>query len=244
MTECLFLDDSRARTARARVLAASADGIVLDRTVFYARSGGQPGDRGVLRWAGGEVGITEALKGEGGAIRHLPAVGAALPQAGEEVEAEIDWSWRWPLMRMHTTLHLLCVVLPSIAVTGGAVGAEKSRLDFDLPDPPPKEEIERRLNEVIAAAHPVRAEWVEESVLDRNPDLVRTLSVRPPRGLGRLRLVRIGAGEPPVDLQPCGGTHVANTAEIGPVRVVKMENKGRQNRRIVVALAAAGGVAQ
>ena len=240
MTECLFHDDSRLHTAGAHVLAAGPEGIVLDRTVFYARSGGQPGDRGMLRWAGGGTPITEALKGEAGAIRHLPAEGAALPAVGTEVEAAIDWSWRWPLMRMHTTLHLLCVVLPSIAVTGGSVGAEKSRLDFDLPDPPPKEEIERRLNAVIAAAHPVRAEWVEESVLDENPALVRTLSVQPPRGLGRLRLIRIGAGEPPVDLQPCGGTHVANTAEIGPVRVLKMENKGRQNRRIVVALASSG----
>jgi misacylated tRNA(Ala) deacylase len=140
-------------------------------------------------------------------------------------------------MRMHTALHLLCTVLPGIAVTGGAVGADRSRLDFNLPEPPAKEDIERRLNEVIAAGHAVAAEWVDESVLDDNPALVRTLSVQPPRGLGRLRLVRIGTGDPPVDLQPCGGTHVVNTAEIGPVVVQKIENKGRQNRRIVVALA-------
>ncbi len=239
-TECLFLDDSRLQSARATVLGAAADGIVLDRTVFYARSGGQPGDRGLLRWDSGEIEITEAVKGEAGAIRHLPAAGALLPPPGAVVEAVIDWPWRWALMRMHTTLHLLCTVLPSIAVTGGAVGAEKSRLDFDLPEPPPKEEIEARLNAVIRASHPVRAEWVEEAVLDANPKLVRTLSVQPPRGLGRIRLIRIGAGEPPIDLQPCGGTHVANTGEIGPVKVVKMENKGRQNRRIVVALASGG----
>ena len=237
MTERLFLDDSTLRCAEARVLSAAPEGIVLDRTIFYARSGGQPGDSGVLRWDGGETAIADTIKGEGQTILHIPAEGAALPPAGARVSGAIDWEKRHRLMRMHTTLHLLCVVLPEIAVTGGSVGADKSRLDFDLPNPPPKEEIERRLNAVIAAGHPVAAEWVEESVLDDNPALVRTLSVQPPRGLGRLRLLRIGAGETPVDLQPCGGTHVANTAEIGRVLVVKMENKGRQNRRIVVALA-------
>jgi misacylated tRNA(Ala) deacylase len=139
-------------------------------------------------------------------------------------------------MRMHTALHLLCTVLPGIAVTGGSVGADRSRLDFNLPDPPARDDIERRLNAVIAAGHPVRAEWVDFSVLDDNPALVRTLSVQPPRGLGRLRLVRIGAGDDPVDLQPCGGTHVADTTEISRVVVQKIESKGRQNRRIVVAL--------
>jgi misacylated tRNA(Ala) deacylase len=237
MTERLFLENSNLRRAEGRVLSAAPEGIVLDRTIFYARSGGQPGDGGVLRWDGGETAIADTIKGEGQTILHVPAEGATLPPAGAVVSGEIDWEKRHRLMRMHTTLHLLCVVLPEIAVTGGSVGADKSRLDFDLPNPPPKEEIERRLNEVIAAGHPVRAEWVEESVLDDNPALVRTLSVQPPRGLGRLRLLRIGAGDPPVDLQPCGGTHVANTAEIGRVVVVKMENKGRQNRRIVVALA-------
>jgi misacylated tRNA(Ala) deacylase len=237
MTERLFLADATLRRAPAVVLAATPEGIVLDRTVFYARSGGQPGDCGVLAWPGGETAIAEAVKGEGETILHRPAPGALLPPAGTTVEGEIDWERRHRLMRMHTTLHLLCVVLPGIAVTGGSVGADRSRLDFDLPDPPAKDAIERRLNEVIAAGHPVVPEWVDESVLDDNPGLVRTLSVQPPRGLGRLRLVRIGTGEPPVDLQPCGGTHVANTAEIGRVVVQKIENKGRQNRRIVVALA-------
>jgi misacylated tRNA(Ala) deacylase len=237
MTERLFLEDSTLRSATARVLAAAPEGIVLDRTVFYARSGGQPGDVGVLRWQTGETAVADTIRGEGAAILHVPAPGAALPPVGAAVTAEIDWPRRHRLMRMHTTLHLLCVVLPDIAVTGGSVGADKSRLDFDLPDPPAKEAIEQGLNAVIAAGHPVRAEWVDESVLDDNPALVRTLSVQPPRGMGRLRLLRIGAGDPPVDLQPCGGTHVANTAEIGRVVVVKMENKGRQNRRIIVALA-------
>jgi misacylated tRNA(Ala) deacylase len=156
---------------------------------------------------------------------------------GARVEAEIDWSRRYALMRMHTTLHLLCAVLPDIAVTGGSVGADRSRLDFDLKDPPAKEPIEERLNALIAADYPVRPEWVDEAVLDANPALVRTLSVQPPRGAGRLRLMRIGAGDSPVDLQPCGGTHVSHTGEIGPVKILKIENKGRQNRRIIVALA-------
>lgn len=237
MTERLFLDDPALRVAAAAVLAATPEGIVLDRTIFYARSGGQPGDVGVLRWEGGAAAIADTVKGEGATILHVPAAGSDLPPAGTAVEAAIDWPRRHRLMRMHTALHLLCTVVPGIAVTGGAVGADRSRLDFNLPDPPSKDDIERRLNAVIAAGHPVRPEWVDEAVLDDNPALVRTLSVQPPRGLGRLRLLRIGAGDPPVDLQPCGGTHVANTAEIGPVVVQKIENKGRQNRRIVVALA-------
>jgi len=237
MTERLFLDCSTLRQTSATVLSATPQAIVLDRTIFYARSGGQPGDIGVLRWDGGETAIADTVKGEGDTILHLPPGGAAIPPAGARVEAVLDWERRWRLMRMHTTLHLLCVVLPGIAVTGGSVGADKSRLDFNLPDPPAKEAIERELNEVIAAGHPVRAEWVEESVLDEVPALVRTLSVQPPRGMGRLRLLRIGAGDPPVDLQPCGGTHVSNTAEIGRVVVQKIENKGRINRRIIVTLA-------
>jgi misacylated tRNA(Ala) deacylase len=140
-------------------------------------------------------------------------------------------------MRMHTALHLLCAVLPGAAVTGGQIGADRSRLDFDLPDPPAREAIEASLNALVAADHPVRAEWVEESVLDENPALVRTLSVKPPRGTGRLRLVRIGAAATPIDLQPCGGTHVTRTAAIGGLKVLKMESKGRQNRRIILALA-------
>jgi misacylated tRNA(Ala) deacylase len=143
-------------------------------------------------------------------------------------------------MRMHTALHLLCSVLPGAAVTGGQIGADKSRLDFDLPGPPSREELAERLAGRIAEDHPVTTEWVDESILDSNPALVRTLSVKPPRGTGRLRLVRIGRGDPPIDLQPCGGTHVASTAEIGAIQVQKIENKGRQNRRITLVFAEAG----
>jgi len=241
MTERLFLDDPSLRAARATVLASGPDGVVLDRTVFYARAGGQPGDTGVLRWEGGETPVADTLKGEGEEIRHLPAPGAALPPPGAAVEAVLDWDRRHAHMRMHTALHLLCAVLPGAAVTGGQIGADKSRLDFDLPDPPGKEAIEAGLNALIAADHPVGIEWVDESVLDRSPELVRTLSVQPPRGAGRLRLIRVGADRAaPVDLQPCGGTHVARTGEIGAVRVLKIENKGKQNRRIALALAGQG----
>jgi misacylated tRNA(Ala) deacylase len=217
------------------VISASPAGIVLDRTVFYARSGGQPGDSGVMRWNEQPVTITEAVKGEGDAILHLPAPDAVLPTEGANVRLVLDWPRRLALMRMHSALHLLCAVLPGAGVTGGQIGADRSRLDFDLPEPPPKETIEQALNALIQAGHPITSFWVDDSVLDANPDMVRTLSVKPPRGSGRLRLVRIGSEDAPVDLQPCGGTHVANTAEIGRVSVVKIENKGRQNRRIVIA---------
>lgn len=237
MTELLFREDAALRSAGATVLASGPDGVVLDRTVFYPRAGGQPGDVGTLRWDGGEVAVAETVKGEGAAVLHVPAPGATLPPVGATVTAELDWARRYAHMRMHTALHLLCAVLPGAGVTGGQIGADKSRLDLDLPDPPTKEDIEARLNALVSENHPVTAEWVDESVLDTNPALVRTLSVKPPRGTGRLRLVRIGAGETPVDLQPCGGTHVARTGEIGAVKVTKIENKGRQNRRVVIALA-------
>jgi misacylated tRNA(Ala) deacylase len=224
MTEKLFLDEPRLRSATGRVRASGPEGVVLDRTVFYARSGGQPGDVGVLRW-----------KGEGETILHLPAPGAPLPAVGAEVEGEIDWDRRYRLMRMHTAMHLLCNLIKGAAVTGGSVGADRSRLDFDLPNPPPKETIEAGLNALIEADHPVRIEWVDESVLDTDSGLVRTMSVTPPRGTGRLRLMRIGEGDTLVDLQPCGGTHVSRTGEIGRISVVKIENKGRQNRRIIIA---------
>jgi misacylated tRNA(Ala) deacylase len=234
MTQRLFLDDPMLAATSATVLASGADGIVLDRTVFYARGGGQPGDIGVLRWAGGETPITEAVKGEGEAINHLPRPDAKLPPVGAVVEAAIDWQRRYAHMRMHTAMHLLCNLIKGAAVTGGSVGADKSRLDFDLPNPPPKEVVEAGLNALIAADHPVRIEWVDESVLDTDPGLVRTMSVQPPRGTGRLRLMRIGEGDALVDLQPCGGTHVSRTGEIGPIRVQKIENKGKQNRRIII----------
>jgi misacylated tRNA(Ala) deacylase len=235
MTERLFLDQPRLATTTATVLASSPEGIELDRTIFYARSGGQPGDVGAIRWDGGETQISDTIKGDGEAILHVPGPEQALPPDGTTVELAIDWPRRYRLMRAHTSLHLLSSLLRGAAVTGGSVGLDRSRLDFDLPNPPPKETIEAGLNALIEADHPVSTEWVDEAVLDADPGLVRTLSVKPPRGTGRVRLVRIGAEEPPIDLQPCGGTHVARTGEIGRVQVLKMESKGRQNRRIVLA---------
>lgn len=237
VTEPLFLEQPSLASTSAAVLASTREGIVLDRTVFYARGGGQPGDTGRLGWRGGETAIVDTLKGDGAVILHVPAADAPLPDAGSDVEAVIDWPRRQRIARMHTTLHLLCSVLPGEAVTGGQVGVDRSRLDFDLPNPPPRDEIEQRLNALIAEDYPVRHEWVDEAVLDSDPGLVRTLSVKPPRGTGRLRLVRIGTLERTIDLQPCGGTHVARTCEIGRVQVLKIENKGRQNRRITVGLA-------
>lgn len=235
MTERLYMDDAALMTCTARVLSATPEAIELDRTIFYARSGGQAGDTGTLRWADGETSIADTLKGDGETIRHIPAPGAPLPSPGTEITCHLDTERRSALMRMHTTLHLLCAVLPGVAVTGGAVNPDKSRLDFDLANPPTKEAVEAALNALIDADHPVSTEWVNESVLDTNPGLVRTLSVQPPRGTGRLRLVRIGAGETPIDLQPCGGTHVARTGLIGRMTIVKIENKGKQNRRMVIA---------
>jgi misacylated tRNA(Ala) deacylase len=238
MTERLFLDAPELREASGIVLASAPEGIVLDRTIFYARSGGQPGDTGVLRWDGGETAIADTIKGEGEIILHVPTLGAALPPVGASIDCAIDWDRRHKLMRMHTAMHLLCSLIAGAKVTGGSVGADKSRLDFDLPNPPPKEEIEAGLNALIDADLPVKIEWVDESVLDTDPGLVRTMSVQPPRGMGRLRLMRIGDAST-VDLQPCGGTHVSRTGEIGRITVLKIENKGKQNRRITIAPAPA-----
>jgi misacylated tRNA(Ala) deacylase len=238
MTEALFLDHPTLRETTATVLAADAAGIVLDRSIFYARSGGQPGDTGTFTWDGGAATIADTIKGAEGAILHVPAEGSPLPDPGTQVTVAIDWDRRHQLMRMHTAMHLLCSLIKGAAVTGGSVGLDKSRLDFDLPNPPAKEDLEVQLNALIAADLPVTFEWVDEARLDDDPGLVRTMSVQPPRGTGRLRLLRIGTDENLIDLQPCGGTHVSRTGEIGPMRVTKIENKGRQNRRIIIAPAA------
>ncbi len=243
-TEPLFRTDPEARECTARVLAAGPEGVLLDRTVFYAQGGGQPGDTGTLRWpGGGAMAVANAVKGPEETILHLPApdAAAALPPVGAEVTAAIDWARRHRLMRMHTALHLLCSLIPGAGVTGGQVGADRSRLDFDLPEPPAKDLLTERLNALIAADHPVGERWIEEAALDANPGLVRTLSVKPPRGAsGRVRLVRIGPEAAPIDLQPCGGTHVRRTGEIGRVEVTKMESKGRQNRRVYLVLSDPG----
>jgi misacylated tRNA(Ala) deacylase len=239
-TRPLYREDAYARECAARVLAAGPEGVLLDRTVFYAQAGGQPGDAGALEWDGGAMAVPKAVKGADHTVLHLPADGAALPPVGAEVRARLDWPLRHRHMRMHTALHLLCSLIPGAGVTGGQIGAERSRLDFDLADPPAKGWLTERLNALVAADHPVGERWIAEAELDAEPGLVRTLSVQPPRGAGRIRLVRIGPEDAPVDLQPCGGTHVRSTGEIGRVEVAKLENKGKQNRRVYVVLAAAG----
>ena len=212
-------------------------GVICAETIFYPTGGGQPGDAGWLRWEGGEIAIATAVKGEGGAVILVPAEPAALPSPGTAVVQELDWERRHRHMRMHTALHLLSVVIP-LPVTGGQVGTEKGRLDFDMPDPPADlAALEARLNAMVAADLPVREEWISDAELAANPGLVKTMSVAPPKGQGWVRLIRIGQGEGMVDLQPCGGTHVASTGEIGPLRLGKIEKKGRQNRRVSLLFA-------
>jgi misacylated tRNA(Ala) deacylase len=233
MTELVFRDDAYLRSCPARVVAVDERGIRLDRTIFYPVGGGQPGDVGVLRLADGtEIAITDTVKGDGpDEVIHVPARDSMLPEPGAEVTAEIDWERRHRLMRMHTCLHLLCAVVPG-AVTGGSVGDGRGRLDFDVPGASlDKDAITTGLNKLIAEGHAVASRWIEDAELEARPELVRTMSVKPPMGSGKVRLLGIEG----VDLQPCGGTHVNNTAEIGVVEIVKIENKGRQNRRINIA---------
>jgi misacylated tRNA(Ala) deacylase len=234
MTDELFRSDPYARQCEATVIAVDEHGIQLDRTVFYPMGGGQPGDTGVLRRDdGSEVPIVDTRKGENaGEVFHVPAEGAAALQPGETVSAEIDWERRYRLMRMHTCLHVLCAVVPG-GVTGGSIRDGSGRLDFDLPDQLlDKEQITEQLNRVITEDYPVRFRWITDEELTAKPDLVRTMSVKPPARQGRVRLVEIEG----VDLQPCGGTHLASTGEIGRVRVSKIEKKGKHNRRVNIVL--------
>jgi len=235
MTELLFREDAYARSCEARVVSADDSGIRLDRTVFYPTGGGQPGDVGSLRLPDGtEIAIVDAVKGAAGDdVVHKPEPGAALPAPGTPVTAVIDWERRHRLMRMHSCLHLLCAVVTG-DVTGGQVGDGKGRLDFNLPDTQlDKDRIQSELNRLVQEDHPVRPRWITDEELATHPELVRTMSVKPPMGLGRVRVLEIEG----VDLQPCGGTHVARTGEIGPVLVTKIESKGKQNRRVNLALA-------
>jgi misacylated tRNA(Ala) deacylase len=234
--QLLFRDDAYLTSCEAEVISAGPEGIRLDRTIFYPEGGGQPGDTGRLRLADGtEVPIVDARKGEShGEVVLIPAEGASLPQAGEAVTAEIDWDRRYAHMRMHTCMHLLCSLVEG-DVTGGQVGAEKSRLDFNLPDgSPDKAWLTEELNRLVREDHSVEPVWIDDTELEAQPELVRTMSVKPPSGAGRVRLLKIGEA---VDLQPCGGTHVKRTGEIGAVEVGKIENKGKQNRRINIRFA-------
>jgi len=235
-TEEVFREDAYARECHAVVVAAGEQGIGLDRTVFYPLGGGQPGDRGVLVLADGStVEIVDTRKSEQpGHILHLPAAPPDRDLTGQRVVARIDWDRRHRMMRVHTLLHLLGAVVGA-GVTGGSIRDDGTgRLDFDLPDPTlDKAAIDAALNRLVVEDHPVAPRWVDEAELDASPELVRTMSVAPPRGQGRVRLLEIQG----VDLQACGGTHVARTGEIGPVQVGKIEKKGKHNRRVNVRLA-------
>jgi misacylated tRNA(Ala) deacylase len=237
MTETLYRTDPYLKEAEAVVAGVTPEGgIVLDRSIFYPTGGGQPGDAGVLSWGGREIAIATTVKGEGASIVLIPGEAAGLPEVGQTVLQSLDWDRRHRHMRVHTALHLLSVVIP-LPVTGGSIAADKGRLDFDMPESPhAKEALEAALNDLVEADLPVVEDWITDEALAANPSLVKTMSVAPPVGQGRVRLIRIGTGATQVDLQPCGGTHVARTGEIGRVRLGKIEKKGVRNRRVSLHL--------
>ena len=234
-TELLFRDDAYLKTTRAKVARVSEHGIELDRTIFYPMGGGQPGDTGVLvRGDGERIAVVDTRKGEShDSVLHIPGPSTRPPMPGEALALEIDWQRRYALMRLHTALHVMsCVVVAP--VTGGNIAPDKARLDFDIDmSLLDAATIERETNALIARGVATETVWITDAELDARPELVKTMSVKPPRAAGRVRLLRI----PGIDLQPCGGTHVANIAEIGAIRVVRIRNEGRRNRRVEIALA-------
>lgn len=233
MVEELFRQDAYIKEADATVTAVEERGVRLDRSIFYPTGGGQPGDTGLLRWDGGEAKVVDTLKAEGGDVLHVLAPDAPRPAVGTKVHATLDWERRHLHMRMHTALHVMSAVIKG-HVTGGQVGVDKSRLDFNLEgEVPTKEWVTEEVNRLIALDRPVTQQWVTDEELTSRPELVKTMSVRPPMGAGRVRLLSIEG----VDLQACGGTHVARSGEIGRVECIKIENKGKMNRRFIIALA-------
>jgi len=231
MTEILFRDDSYLRECRATVSDTDEGAVMLDRTIFYPLGGGQPGDTGRISWDGGSATIVDTRYGDGGSIRHVVAEGDAIPGIGTVLQIEIDWDRRYRHMRMHTALHLLGTVL-QYGVTGGSIGAEKSRLDFDMVEPVDKDAVNAALQALVADDHAVTCRWITDEELAAKPELVRTMSVQPPKGAGKVRLLEIEG----VDLQPCGGTHLKSTSEVGAVRLGKVEKKGKHNRRVSIVL--------
>jgi len=233
MVEELFRQDAYLKQADATVTALEERGLRLDRSIFYPTGGGQPGDTGILRWDGGEARVVDAVKADGGDVLHVLAPDSARPQVGTKIQANLDWDRRLLHMRMHTALHVMSAVIKG-DVTGGQVGADKSRLDFNLSgDVPAKEWVTEEVNKLIALDRSVTPQWITDEELAARPELVKTMSVRPPMGAGRVRLLAIEG----IDLQACGGTHVARTGEIGRVECIKIENKGKMNRRFIIALA-------
>ncbi|RPH47407.1 MAG: alanyl-tRNA editing protein [Lysobacterales bacterium] len=236
-TELLFRDDAYLRTATAHVVAASDRGVELDRTIFYPLGGGQPGDTGLVIRANGErILISDTRKGDAlNSVVHVPAPGMPQLTVGETVSLEIDWDRRYALMRLHTALHVMsCVVVAP--VTGGNIAPERARLDFDIDmNLLNAEKIERETNALIARAVETETVWITDADLDAQPELVKTMSVQPPRGAGRVRLLKI----PGIDLQPCGGTHVRNIGEIRGIRVARIRNEGKRNKRVEIVLSSA-----
>ena len=233
MVEELFRQDAYLKEAVATVTALEDRGVRLDRSIFYPTGGGQPGDSGLLRWEGGEAKVVDTLKAEGGDVLLVLAPDATRPSVGASVQSVLDWERRHLHMRMHTALHVMSAVIKG-NVTGGQVGVDKSRLDFNLEgEVPTKEWVTEEVNKLIALDRPVTPQWVTDEELTARPELVKTMSVRPPMGAGRVRLLSIEG----IDLQACGGTHVARTGEIGRVECIKIENKGKMNRRFIIALA-------
>jgi len=232
-TKLLFRDDSYLTSAIGEVTSFTEDGgIILDQTLFYPVGGGQPCDQGELIFEGIRVGLRDIRKGEGSAVILYPLEGSHNLEIGQKVEQKLDWSIRHGHMRVHSALHLLSVVIP-LGVTGGSIGPVKGRLDFEMPDSlADKELVESKLNDLIARDLVISESWISEADLDSNPGLVKTLRVQPPRGQGTIRLIRMGTEDEQIDLQPCGGTHVRKTSEIGRVRLGKVENKGKANRRV------------
>jgi misacylated tRNA(Ala) deacylase len=233
-TELLFRADAYLKSAMARVVAVSERGIELDRTIFYPLGGGQPGDSGVLvRESGERIAIADTRKGEApGSVLHIPAAGMPRPQPAERLSLEVDWARRYSVMRLHTALHLLsCVVVAP--VSGGNIAPDKARLDFDIDiNLLDAERITRETNALIASGVDTETVWITDEELESQPELVKTMSVQPPRGAGRIRLLKI----PGIDLQPCGGTHVRNIAEIAGIRVTRIRNEGKRNKRVEIVL--------
>ncbi len=234
MTEELFREDGYLKSCESMVTAVQRNGFAVDQTVFYPMAGGQPGDQGVFVAAGGQaIEIIDCYKDtDSGLHLHLISDETSLPDVGSRISLQIDWQRRHRLMRMHSCMHMLCAVVPE-PVTGGSISDGTGRLDFYLPDPPDKQSIEDELNALIALDAPMSLRWITDEQLAQQPDLVRTMSVQPPKDAGRIRLIDFAG----VDLQPCGGTHIARTGEIGPVRVQSIKNKGKKNRRITVVFA-------
>jgi len=231
VTDELFREDSYLKNCAAVVVGKADSAVILDRTVFYPHGGGQPGDTGTMTWGDETASIVDTRYGDDGAIHHIVEEGAAILPVGSEVRVTLDWERRYRHMRMHTAMHLLGSVL-KYGVTGGNISAVKSRLDFDMEDTVDKDAVGTALRALVAQDHAVSCRWITEAELDAKPELVRTMSVQPPRGSGRIRLLEIEG----VDLQPCGGTHLRGTAEVGQVRIGKVEKKGKRNRRVNIHL--------